>query len=159
MASQMTPESNTTSIASPELKTENNVDQKGTTTPTKSDKGEAASEDSPPKSQGLIKARGTYYPLTAFPTSMPQGAVMRKDEDESSPNKSDTSSSAPLSNSGKLDQQCIHGAKIPSDVHLRTYFYGRRFDRKKRALKRTSYGSTVATCHRPHNEYSIARSN
>jgi len=39
------------------------------------------SDGSPPKggSVAQIKARGTYYPLTAFPTSMPQGAVMRKD--------------------------------------------------------------------------------
>jgi hypothetical protein len=35
--------------------------------------------DSPPKVQGLIKAKGTYYPLTAFPTSMPQGPVMHRD--------------------------------------------------------------------------------
>lgn len=34
-------------------------------------------EVTPPKNQGLIKARGTYFPLTAFPTSMPQGSVMR----------------------------------------------------------------------------------
>ena len=39
-----------------------------------------SSDESPPKSQGLIKARGTYYPLTAFPTSMPQGPVMRRDD-------------------------------------------------------------------------------
>jgi hypothetical protein len=39
---------------------------------------ESSSEDvTPPKNQGLIKARGTYFPLTAFPTSMPQGSVMR----------------------------------------------------------------------------------
>ena len=31
-----------------------------------------------------IKAKGTYYPLTAFPTNMPQGPVMRKG-DESPP--------------------------------------------------------------------------
>ena len=36
-------------------------------------------DSSPPKSQGLIKSRGTYFPLTAFPTSMPQGSVMRRD--------------------------------------------------------------------------------
>ena len=41
---------------------------------------ESSSEEvSPPKNQGLIKARGTYFPLTAFPTSMPQGSVMRRD--------------------------------------------------------------------------------
>ena len=34
-------------------------------------------QGSPPKHQGLIKAKGTYYPLTAFPTNMPQGPVMR----------------------------------------------------------------------------------
>ena len=34
---------------------------------------ESSSEEvTPPKNQGLIKARGTYFPLTAFPTSMPQ---------------------------------------------------------------------------------------
>jgi len=39
---------------------------------------ESSSEEvTPPKNQGLIKARGTYFPLTAFPTSMPQGSVMR----------------------------------------------------------------------------------
>jgi len=39
-----------------------------------------SSDESPPKIQGLIKARGTYYPLTAFPTSMPQGPVMHRDD-------------------------------------------------------------------------------
>ena len=34
-------------------------------------------QGTPPKHQGLIKAKGTYYPLTAFPTNMPQGPVMR----------------------------------------------------------------------------------
>ncbi len=38
------------------------------------------SDDSPPKNQGMIKAKGTYYPLSAFPTNMPQGPVMRRDE-------------------------------------------------------------------------------
>ena len=57
-----------------------------TATPTK----DSSSEDSPSK-QGLIKARGTYYPLTAFPTNMPQGPVMRRDDD--SPPKTDVSSS------------------------------------------------------------------
>ena len=34
---------------------------------------ESSSEEvTPPKNQGLIKAKGTYFPLTAFPTSMPQ---------------------------------------------------------------------------------------
>ncbi len=62
-------------------------------------------EDTPPKQQGLIKARGTYYPLTAFPTSMPQGAVMRKEaEEEVSPGKSD-SSNTHLSNSGKSSRE------------------------------------------------------
>jgi len=39
------------------------------------------SEGSPPKGYpaGQIKAKGTYYPLTAFPTKMPQGAVMHRD--------------------------------------------------------------------------------
>ena len=27
----------------------------------------------------LLQARGTYFPLTAFPTNMPQGSVMRRD--------------------------------------------------------------------------------
>jgi hypothetical protein len=41
---------------------------------------ESSSEEvTPPKNQGLIKARGTYFPLTAFPTSMPQGSIMRRD--------------------------------------------------------------------------------
>ena len=34
------------------------------------------------------QARGTYFPLTAFPTSMPQGSVMRRD---SSPPPADKS--------------------------------------------------------------------
>ena len=42
------------------------------------DDDSAADDSSPPKNQGLIKARGTYFPLTAFPTSMPQGPVMRR---------------------------------------------------------------------------------
>jgi hypothetical protein len=47
------------------------------TTPKKnSETGENSDDSSPPKNHGLIKARGTYYPLTAFPTSMPQGPVM-----------------------------------------------------------------------------------
>ena len=34
---------------------------------------ESSSEEvTAPKNQGLIKAKGTYFPLTAFPTSMPQ---------------------------------------------------------------------------------------
>jgi hypothetical protein len=39
------------------------------------------SDGSPPKGSPVaqIKAKGTYYPLTAFPTKMPQGAVMRRD--------------------------------------------------------------------------------
>ena len=47
-------------------------------------------EGTPPKNPGLIKARGTYYPLTAFPTSMPQGPVMRQGE---SPPRVETTSS------------------------------------------------------------------
>ena len=40
----------------------------------------SGSEGTPLKNQqGLIKAKGTYYPLTAFPTSMPQGPVMRSE--------------------------------------------------------------------------------
>ena len=42
--------------------------------------GDSSSEGTPPKNQGLIKAKGTYYPLTAFPTNMPQGPVMRRGE-------------------------------------------------------------------------------
>ena len=34
-----------------------------------------------------IKAKGTYYPLTAFPTSMPQGPVMRKGDESPTPNE------------------------------------------------------------------------
>ena len=41
-------------------------------------------QDSPGRpSVGKAKAKGTYYPLTAFPTSMPQGPVMHKDGDKS----------------------------------------------------------------------------
>ena len=50
--------------------------------------GSSGEDMTPPKNQGLIKARGTYFPLTAFPTSMPQGPIMRKDmmsENEESP--------------------------------------------------------------------------
>ena len=46
----------------------------------KADGGDSSSEGTPPKNQGLIKAKGTYYPLTAFPTNMPQGPVMRRGE-------------------------------------------------------------------------------
>ena len=50
----------------------------------------SGSEGTPLKNpQGLIKAKGTYYPLTAFPTSMPQGPVMRS---ESPPHMEPTSS-------------------------------------------------------------------
>ena len=38
----------------------------------------SGSEGTPLKNQGgQIRPKGTYYPLTAFPTSMPQGPVMR----------------------------------------------------------------------------------
>ena len=39
---------------------------------------DSGDESTPPKNKGLIKAVGTYYPLTAFPTNMPQGPVMRQ---------------------------------------------------------------------------------
>ena len=74
----------------------------GETNPASSSSG---NEESPPKGPGgLIKAKGTYYPLTAFPTSMPQGPVMRKEENpavNSSPSKLDTS------NSGKKYSLCL----------------------------------------------------
>ena len=42
--------------------------------------GGNSTEESPPKNgnaaAGRIKASGIYYPLSAFPTSMPQGPVM-----------------------------------------------------------------------------------
>ena len=52
-----------------------------TSTPKKEEReggNPAAAEESPPKygSAGKIKASGIYYPLSAFPTSMPQGPVM-----------------------------------------------------------------------------------
>ena len=52
-----------------------------TSTPKKGqEEGEGGNsvEESPPKygSAGKIKASGIYYPLSAFPTSMPQGPVM-----------------------------------------------------------------------------------
>ena len=47
-------------------------------TESRHDRG-GSSDESPPKAQGLIKAKGTYYPLTAFPTTMPQGPVMHRD--------------------------------------------------------------------------------
>ena len=43
-------------------------------------KSSGSEQGTPPKHQGLIKAKGTYYPLTAFPTNMPQGPVMRRGE-------------------------------------------------------------------------------
>ena len=49
----------------------------------KDESGNSSLETSPGGSKA-IKAKGTYYPLTAFPTSMPQGPVMRKG-DESPP--------------------------------------------------------------------------
>ena len=50
-----------------------------TSTPKKaSEEGGHSADESPPKygSAGKIKASGIYYPLSAFPTSMPQGPVM-----------------------------------------------------------------------------------
>ena len=47
-------------------------------TESRHDRG-GSSDESPPKAQGLIKDKGTYYPLTAFPTTMPQGPVMHRD--------------------------------------------------------------------------------
>ena len=58
--------------------------------------------DSPPKNPGLIKARGTYYPLTAFPTSMPQGPVMRREAD--SPPRTEASSSGKKGNDRRWRQ-------------------------------------------------------
>ena len=52
----------------------------------------SGSEGTPPKNQGLIKAKGTYYPLTAFPTSMPQGPVMRRGESPPQPGNEQGSS-------------------------------------------------------------------
>ena len=49
----------------------------------KDESGNSSIETSPGGSKA-IKAKGTYYPLTAFPTNMPQGPVMRKG-DESPP--------------------------------------------------------------------------
>ena len=62
-------------------------------TPDSNDEGEENNgeslEDSPPKNQqGMIKAAGTYYPLTAFPTNMPQGPVMRRDNSSPRPDTS-----------------------------------------------------------------------
>ena len=54
---------------------------KPTSNQNKDESSNSPSESSPSGAKA-IKARGTYYPLTAFPTSMPQGPVMRK-EDES----------------------------------------------------------------------------
>ena len=48
------------------------------------DESANSSLETSPSGAKAIKARGTYYPLTAFPTSMPQGPVMRKG-DESPP--------------------------------------------------------------------------
>ena len=66
-------------------------DSNASTTPpppqSKEDDGEGS-----PSTKGLIKARGTYYPLTAFPTSMPQGPVIRPD---ASPPRIEPSQSKP----------------------------------------------------------------
>ena len=49
---------------------------------------ESSSEEvTPPKNQGLIKARGTYFPLTAFPTSMPQVTASRHKRESDALNK------------------------------------------------------------------------
>ncbi len=71
---------------------EDSVSPPGTPPPAKrrNDGESSGSEGTPPKNQGLIKAKGTYYPLTAFPTSMPQGPVMRRD---GSPPRTEQSSS------------------------------------------------------------------
>ena len=56
-------------------KEEDNDSPPGSPLPKKESSG--SEQGTPPKHQGLIKAKGTYYPLTAFPTNMPQGPVMR----------------------------------------------------------------------------------
>ena len=48
------------------------------------DESANSSIETSPGGSKAIKAKGTYYPLTAFPTNMPQGPVMRKG-DESPP--------------------------------------------------------------------------
>lgn len=67
-----------------EHKTNSNaINMKLTPTQRKDESANSSLETSPSGAKA-IKARGTYYPLTAFPTSMPQGPVMRKG-DESPP--------------------------------------------------------------------------
>lgn len=73
----------------------NNENKTNSNTPTNklsSSQGKEDSSNSPlessPSGAKAIKARGTYYPLTAFPTSMPQGPVMRKGDE--SPSRTET---------------------------------------------------------------------
>ena len=61
----------------------NAINMKLASTQRKDESANSSLETSPSGAKA-IKARGTYYPLTAFPTSMPQGPVMRKG-DESPP--------------------------------------------------------------------------
>ena len=61
----------------------NSLGSKSSTALRKDESANSSLETSPGGSKA-IKAKGTYYPLTAFPTSMPQGPVMRKG-DESPP--------------------------------------------------------------------------
>ena len=61
----------------------NSLSSKQTSVMRKDESANSSIETSPGGSKA-IKAKGTYYPLTAFPTNMPQGPVMRKG-DESPP--------------------------------------------------------------------------
>ena len=69
--------------------------------------------DDSPSRLGLIKAKGTYYPLTAFPTSMPQGPVMStKPEAPNSPNSDNTSTA------GKGTHKCQTNITSQWDSYL-----------------------------------------
>ena len=70
-------------------RTSNSPTFKSSSNQNKEESSSSPSESSPSGAKA-IKARGTYYPLTAFPTSMPQGPVMRK-EDES-PSRTESAS-------------------------------------------------------------------
>ncbi len=65
-------------------------------TPQKSSEGVGegnSGDDTPPKNSGMIKARGTYYPLTAFPTTMPQGPVMNSSPTTTNSNEASSNTS------------------------------------------------------------------
>ncbi|XP_040574918.1 uncharacterized protein [Lepeophtheirus salmonis] len=63
---------------------------------------EGMNRDDTASPKGLIKSKGTYYPLTAFPTSMPQGPVIRQDLSPPRNEPSNEETSPPVSLKSKF---------------------------------------------------------